>query len=74
MSGPFRATYRLLQRQAHEHPVIFYSLVIAGIGPVLLVGVPPLKQRLGYKPSEPIPISYPLPNRPRRPVTGYDDE
>ncbi|KAJ7707695.1 hypothetical protein B0H17DRAFT_1192150 [Mycena rosella] len=74
MSGPFRATYRMLQRHAHESPVIFYSCVIGAIGPVLLVTVPPLKERLGYKPSEPIPLSYPLPNRRRRPVQGYEDE
>ncbi|KAJ7227206.1 hypothetical protein GGX14DRAFT_418620 [Mycena pura] len=74
MSGPFRATYRMLQRHAHESPVIFYSCVIGLIGPVLLVSVPPLKERLGYKPAEPIPLSYPLPNRSRRPVHGYEDE
>nr|GAT60733.1 predicted protein [Mycena chlorophos] len=74
MSGVFRATYRLLQRQAHESPVIFYSCAIGLVGPVLLVAVPPLKKGLGYKPAEPIPLSYPVPDRPRRPVQGYDDE
>ncbi|KAJ7494751.1 hypothetical protein B0H11DRAFT_2003266 [Mycena galericulata] len=74
MSGPFRSTYRMLQRHAHESPVIFFSCVIGAIGPVILVTVPPLKERLGYKAPEPIPISYPVPNRPRRQVTGYDDE
>ncbi|SJL09775.1 uncharacterized protein ARMOST_13156 [Armillaria ostoyae] len=28
----------------------------------------------GYKPAERVPITYPLPQRPRRPVPpGYDD-
>ncbi|KAF7330587.1 DUF155 domain-containing protein [Mycena venus] len=74
MSGAFRSTYRMFQRHAHESPIIFYSCVIGLIGPVVLVAVPPIKQRLGYKPAEPIPISYPLPNRARRPVQGYEDE
>ncbi|KAJ7035077.1 hypothetical protein C8F04DRAFT_1100019 [Mycena alexandri] len=73
MNNPLRATYRLLQRQAHEFPVLFYSCVIGAIGPVLLVTVPPVKERLGYKAAEPIPLSYPVPNRPRRPVQGYED-
>ncbi|KAI0667472.1 hypothetical protein C8Q78DRAFT_381843 [Trametes maxima] len=70
----FRQTYRYLQRQAHEQPVIFYSVVIGLIGPVLLVTVPPVRKSLGYKTSEPIPTSYPVPSRPRRPVQGYEDE
>ncbi|KAF7374876.1 DUF155 domain-containing protein [Mycena sanguinolenta] len=74
MSGAFRSTYRMLQRHAHESPVLFYSCVIGLIGPVALVTVPPIKHRLGYKPAEPIPISYPLPTRPRRTVQGYEDE
>ena len=47
------------QRQAHEQPVIFYSLVIGFIGPVLLVTVPPVRKSLGWRPAEPIPTSYP---------------
>ncbi|KAJ6531812.1 hypothetical protein B0H19DRAFT_1188693 [Mycena capillaripes] len=74
MSNPFLRTYRMLQRHAHESPVIFYSCVIGLTGPALLLVVPPIKQRLGYKPAEPIPLSYPLPNRPRRSVQGYEDE
>ncbi|KAJ7364058.1 hypothetical protein DFH08DRAFT_681113, partial [Mycena albidolilacea] len=66
--------YVLQQRHAHESPVIFYSCVVGLIGPVVLVTVPPIKQRLGYKQAEPIPLSYPLPNRARRPVQGYEDE
>ncbi|KAI0728319.1 hypothetical protein C8Q72DRAFT_974276 [Fomitopsis betulina] len=72
--SPLRNTYRYLQRQAHEQPVIFYSCVIGLIGPTMLVTVPPVRRALGYKNPEQIPTTYPLPNRPRRPVQGYEDE
>ncbi|KXN89100.1 NADH-ubiquinone oxidoreductase 9.5 kDa subunit [Leucoagaricus sp. SymC.cos] len=62
------------QRQAHESPVIFYSVVLGTIGPVMAVAVPPIREYFGYRPAEMIPTSYPLPNRPRRTVQGYDDE
>lgn len=49
-----------LQRHfAHEKPVIFFSLVLGGIGPVLLVTVPPIRTRMGWKPAERVPTSYP---------------
>ncbi|KAI0067424.1 hypothetical protein BV25DRAFT_1795155 [Artomyces pyxidatus] len=71
---PFRNTYRYLQRQAHEQPVIFYSVVIGSFGPILAFGVPPIRKKFGWQPAERIPNSYPIPNRPRRPVQGYEDE
>ncbi|KAI0808229.1 hypothetical protein C8Q74DRAFT_1363636 [Fomes fomentarius] len=74
MAFAFRQTYRYLQRQAHEQPTIFYSVVIGLIGPVLVITVPPIRKSLGWRPAEPIPTSYPVPNRPRRPVQGYEDE
>ncbi|KAH9895979.1 hypothetical protein C8Q73DRAFT_758481 [Cubamyces lactineus] len=70
----FRQTYRYLQRQAHEQPVIFYSVVIGLIGPLMVVTIPPIRKSLGYKTPEPIPATYPIPKRPRRPVQGYEDE
>ncbi|KAF8071949.1 hypothetical protein FPV67DRAFT_909165 [Lyophyllum atratum] len=74
LAGPFRQTYRYLQRQAHENTVLFYSCVIGAIGPVMVVTIPPIRERLGYRPAEPVPTSYPLPKRPRRPIQGYEDE
>ena len=47
------------QRQAHENPVIFYSCVIGGIGPVIAFVVPPIRERFGYVPPPPIPNGYP---------------
>ncbi|KAF8739418.1 hypothetical protein AX14_009787 [Amanita brunnescens Koide BX004] len=73
-AAPFRTTYRYLQRHAHENPVIFYSVVIGTIGPVMLVTVPPLRERWGYKPAQMVPTTYPLPKGPRTHVQGYDDE
>ena len=47
------------QRQAHESPVLFYSVVMGAIGPVIAFTVPPIREHLGYRPAEPIPITYP---------------
>ncbi|KAF5382112.1 hypothetical protein D9615_004339 [Tricholomella constricta] len=74
LTGPFRQTYRYMQRQAHENTVIFYSCIIGLIGPAMVVTIPPIRERFGYRPAEPVPTSYPLPNRARRPVQGYEDE
>ncbi|EIW68681.1 hypothetical protein TREMEDRAFT_32065 [Tremella mesenterica DSM 1558] len=61
------------QRQAHESPVIFYSLVLGFVGPTMVLTVPPIRKSFGWKPAERIPTTYPLPNRPRRSVEGYED-
>ncbi|KAK0193905.1 hypothetical protein F5146DRAFT_953055 [Armillaria mellea] len=75
VAGPFLRTYRYLQREAHERPVIFYSLVLGIAGPVMAYTIPSIRENyFGYKPAERVPITYPLPQRPRRPVSpGYDD-
>ncbi|KZT30101.1 hypothetical protein NEOLEDRAFT_1054965 [Neolentinus lepideus HHB14362 ss-1] len=72
--SPFRNTYRYLHRQAHENPVILFSVILGSLGPVTMIVVPQIRARLGYKPAPPIPTSYPVPDRPRRPVEGYEDE
>ncbi|OCH85182.1 hypothetical protein OBBRIDRAFT_740345 [Obba rivulosa] len=72
--SPFRSMYRALQRQAHDSPVLFWSCVLGGIGPVMVTVIPPIRRKLGYERAEPAPTTYPLPRRPRRPVQGYDDE
>ncbi|KAL9714105.1 n19m, NADH-ubiquinone oxidoreductase 9.5 kDa subunit [Leucoagaricus gongylophorus] len=56
---PFRQTYRYLQRQAHESPVIFYSVILGTIGPVMAITIPPIREHFGYRPAEMIPTSYP---------------
>ncbi|GMK53818.1 hypothetical protein CspeluHIS016_0104040 [Cutaneotrichosporon spelunceum] len=67
------AIYRAIQRTAHEQPVIFYSLVIGFTGPALVFAVPPIRKRMGWQPVERIPQTFPVPNRPRRAVAGFED-
>ncbi|KAF7791590.1 hypothetical protein EIP86_002607 [Pleurotus ostreatoroseus] len=57
--APFRGTYRYLQRQAHEQPTIFFSVLLGLAGPVMLITVPPIRKRLGYKAIEHPPTTYP---------------
>lgn len=55
--------------------MLFYSVVLGAIGPVLAYTVPPIRERFGYRPPEPIPTTYPrasffplppsFPSRPR---------
>src|SRR6266850_1521640 len=52
------------QRQAHESPVLFYSVALGSIGPVLAFTVPPIRERLGYRPPESIPTTYPRASPP----------
>ena len=48
------------QREAHERPVIFYSLVLGAIGPVMALTVPTIRKNyFGYVQPEAIPVSYP---------------
>ncbi|KAF8307672.1 NADH-ubiquinone oxidoreductase 9.5 kDa subunit [Clavulina sp. PMI_390] len=58
---------------SHESPVVFWSLFLGGIGPVMVLTVPPIRKSLGYVPPEHFPTSYPLPKRPRQAVSGYED-
>ncbi|TFL04041.1 hypothetical protein BDV98DRAFT_502965 [Pterulicium gracile] len=74
MSLAFNRTYRYLQRQAHEQPVLFWSVVLGGIGPVMAFSVPRIRESyFGYTRQENVPSSFPLPNRARRPTEGYED-
>ncbi|KAH8806521.1 hypothetical protein DL96DRAFT_623377 [Flagelloscypha sp. PMI_526] len=68
-----RAVHRM-RYWSHEQPVMFYSVVLGGLGPLMVVTIPPIRRKyFGYVAPEPIPTSYPLPNRPRVALTGYDD-
>ncbi|KAI0535314.1 hypothetical protein GGR58DRAFT_448106 [Xylaria digitata] len=58
---------------AREKPAFFWSCVIGGAGPVILLTVPPLLKKLGYERAAPIPMTYPVPTGPRKQLTGYDD-
>ncbi|KAG0372277.1 MAG: hypothetical protein J3R72DRAFT_429698 [Linnemannia gamsii] len=65
--------FQYLRRAAHDSPYIFTSFVVAAIGPVLVVAVPPIRKSQGYVTPVRIPDTYPLPQRARNPPTGYDD-
>ncbi|TNY18973.1 hypothetical protein DMC30DRAFT_354610 [Rhodotorula diobovata] len=72
--GPFRRSYTYLQRTAHESPAVFYSIILGALGPAMVLTVPEARKRFfGYRPVERPPTTYPLPNRPREPVEGYED-
>ncbi|WVR04369.1 hypothetical protein IAU60_001371 [Kwoniella sp. DSM 27419] len=66
--------YRTAQRMAHESPVIFWSLAIGFAGPAMVLVVPPVRKAFGYKQAERIPTTFPVPNRPRQAVSGYEDQ
>ncbi|KAJ5745310.1 NADH-ubiquinone oxidoreductase subunit [Penicillium odoratum] len=76
MSAPqfWSTPLRYIRWASHEKPAIFFSLIIGSMGPVALVGLPPLRRALGDVDPEPIPLSYPLPKGPRSIPQGYDDE
>ncbi|EDP44726.1 hypothetical protein MGL_1208 [Malassezia globosa CBS 7966] len=74
LTRPFVNTLKYLQWASHARPVVFYSLLLGALGPVSVVVVPKYRAQFGWKPAERIPVSYPLPDRPRSPVSGYDDE
>lgn len=63
MSGVPKAFWgspiRYLRWASHEKPAIFYSVLIGCMGPVLLVGVPPLRRAMGDQDPPRIPYTYP---------------
>ncbi|KAK3330481.1 hypothetical protein B0H66DRAFT_544011 [Apodospora peruviana] len=65
---------RFCRWAARERPSYFWSCVIAGIGPIMVVTVPPIRHRLGDVDAPPIPLTYPVPTGPRKKLTGYDDD
>ncbi|KAF2159691.1 hypothetical protein M409DRAFT_29853 [Zasmidium cellare ATCC 36951] len=58
---------------ARAKPAIFWSIVVGSMGPVFLVVVPPIRERLGDKKRPQIPLTYPIPRGPRQIPSGYDD-
>ncbi|KAI1141104.1 NADH-ubiquinone oxidoreductase 9.5 kDa subunit [Hypoxylon sp. FL0543] len=58
---------------AREKPALFWSCVIAAVGPVMLVTVPPTLKMFGYERAKPVPMTYPIPPGPRKTLIGYDD-
>jgi len=45
------------------------------MGPVFLFVITPLRKKFIYPNAAPLPMGgYPIPNRAREPISGYDDE
>ncbi|KAE8349120.1 hypothetical protein BDV28DRAFT_141894 [Aspergillus coremiiformis] len=65
---------RYIRWASHEKPAIFYSIIVGAMGPVMLVTLPPIRYALGDIDPEPIPMTYPIPQGPRKIPQGYDDE
>lgn len=51
--------FRYLRWSAREKPAYFYSCVIAGLGPVFLTVVPPVRKYFGDVNPALIPVTYP---------------
>lgn len=65
---------RYLRWASRESPAYFWSVTIAGLGLAQMAAVPPFRRFIGdVNPAE-IPLSYPIPEGPRKQLTGYDDE
>ncbi|KAK9475959.1 hypothetical protein V1514DRAFT_322607 [Lipomyces japonicus] len=65
---------RTLRYYSRKSPQYFFPLVIAAAIPVVgFIGYP-LRVRFLYPNHEPVPKSYPLPQRERVALQGYDDE
>ncbi|GAA5915931.1 hypothetical protein JCM8208_003668 [Rhodotorula glutinis] len=72
--SPFRRGAAFIQRSAHESPPVFWAIVLGALGPAMVLTVPEARKRFfGYKQAERAPTTYPLPNRPREAVEGYED-
>ncbi|KAK9900083.1 hypothetical protein P389DRAFT_165224 [Cystobasidium minutum MCA 4210] len=73
--NPFRQSFRYVQRQAHENPVITYAIAVGAAGPLAVLIVPPVRRSLGYVSPPRPPTTFPLPRRERDAnLSGYDDE
>ncbi|KZV64551.1 hypothetical protein PENSPDRAFT_588216 [Peniophora sp. CONT] len=74
VGNPFSRTLRYMQWAAHEKPALFFAVAIASTAPVIMVVGNVLKSSGKYVAPEPVPRSYPLPQRQRKPVQGFEDE
>lgn len=50
---------RYFRWASHERPAYFWSILIGSMGPVTMVGIPPVRKYFGDVDPEPIPLSYP---------------
>ncbi len=63
-----------MRYHAHTRPHLFFPVVIALASPLLLgVFTPDRKRRWIGEDAPLLPETYPIPNRKREQLTGYDD-
>jgi hypothetical protein len=55
----FNGPLRYIHWSARERPAYLWSVVIGVAGLGILAVVPPVRERLGYERSKPIPMTYP---------------
>jgi hypothetical protein len=55
----FQQPLKYMHWAAIEKPAIFYSLIIGGMGPVIAVAAPPIRNALGDRQRPQIPMTYP---------------
>ncbi|OMJ10584.1 NADH-ubiquinone oxidoreductase [Smittium culicis] len=65
--------YKYIRSKAFEYPFAAWGIIFGFSGPIAVLATPPISKKLGHVRPEPVPRSYPLPNRPRRPTFGYED-
>lgn len=70
----FSQPFRYMRWAAHEKPAIFFSIVLGSLGPVALLGLPPLRRYFGDVTPPKVPMSYPIPTGPRQIPKGFDDD
>jgi hypothetical protein len=62
----FSQPFRYLRWASYHKPAYFYSCVVGGAGPVILLTVPPIRRYLGEEKRPRIPMTYPGTSAGRR--------
>jgi hypothetical protein len=55
----WRTPLRYIRWAAREQPAYFWSVIIGGMGPLIVVSTPLHERLTGYKRAPPIPMTYP---------------
>ncbi|KAF8540144.1 hypothetical protein BDD12DRAFT_735256 [Trichophaea hybrida] len=65
--------FRYMRYASHEYPARFYSIMVGAFGLALPVVIP-IRHKLGFEDSPPVPMTWPIPNRKREPVPAEFDD
>ncbi|KAI9713687.1 MAG: hypothetical protein M1828_001376 [Chrysothrix sp. TS-e1954] len=76
-AGPFpfffRQPIQYMRWAAHEKPALWFSVLIGGAGPLLILAGVPTRKYFGIERNPVPPYTYPVPTKPRQPLPDYDD-